>query len=268
MSKGKNAKFTIIELLVVISIIAILAALLLPALRNSKITAKRISCLSNQRQLGMAYLNYSSDFNGWGPGSPIPESLQEVMNINSYISGGNGVKLNGPVGWDYMCVQSVICSDTAPSDKVTNPSNIKFGLSSSNPERIRTGFTRNFGFATNNSGKVITDSSFYYGFNKTSWMKLQVPNLGEPFLNKLSISDHPMLGDIFPIDTTVWSIKDKYGIWGWVNNSSYIPTSHNRLGGNVVFLDGHGKFFNRPQLLQARMKGSSGWTIGGLPIDQ
>jgi prepilin-type N-terminal cleavage/methylation domain-containing protein/prepilin-type processing-associated H-X9-DG protein len=69
MSKGAQKRgFTLIELLVVIAIIAILAAILFPVFAKAREQARKTSCLSNLKQLGLGFMMYAQDYDETLPG--------------------------------------------------------------------------------------------------------------------------------------------------------------------------------------------------------
>lgn len=66
-----NKGFTLVELLVVIGIIALLIAMLLPALNKARNAAVRVSCQSNLRQLGQYWHIYANDHHGFFPNTGL-----------------------------------------------------------------------------------------------------------------------------------------------------------------------------------------------------
>lgn len=78
MHRSKNA-FTLIELLVVIAIIAILAAILFPVFAQAREKARATSCLSNEKELGLAVLMYNQDYD-----ECFPSGLQNAWYADSW----------------------------------------------------------------------------------------------------------------------------------------------------------------------------------------
>jgi prepilin-type N-terminal cleavage/methylation domain-containing protein/prepilin-type processing-associated H-X9-DG protein len=113
---NERRAFTLIELLVVIAVIAILAAILLPTLGQAKLSARRMTCVNNLRQLGLASQMYWDDHDGdafryilgatnggtiywfgwiepWVPGNEGQRAFDATAGILYPYLGGRGVEV-------------------------------------------------------------------------------------------------------------------------------------------------------------------------------
>ena len=151
--KMKKSGFTLIELLVVIAIIAILAAILFPVFARARENARRASCQSNLKQIGLGVLQYIQDYDeiypisgtGFAPTcaltsiQPYLKSTQ-IYQCPSESTAGNADPTNGGYS-DYFYNRDMgVTQTTTNAARLTNASlTIMMGDSMSGDAGLRTG---------------------------------------------------------------------------------------------------------------------------------
>ena len=128
----KRPGFTLIELLIVIGIIAVIAAILFPVFASVRERGRRTACLSNERQLGMAMLEYVADSGETFPGGSLWAGDKWVSETYPYVksaalfqcpSDGSTARYEVPVG--FIRVSYGLNSDLARHQFTTVPPTYK-----------------------------------------------------------------------------------------------------------------------------------------------
>jgi prepilin-type N-terminal cleavage/methylation domain-containing protein len=230
--------FTLVELLVVIAIIAILASMLLPTLGRARELGKRINCVGQMKQIGVAAMNYVNDFDGYwaawhqddgkSPATDIQRG--QWMTILAEYVGGNGLLWICPTAkfGDRQDMYEILKTSRAPYGSASRWRDPMFHVQTIGINGLR--FNRNH--STNKLRDVKSLSKLIYAMD----------NVG----NNNAYSPRNSNGGRYcnPRDGSTWPEYTS----GHVVNPCHLNTA------NILFAEGHVESIGRPEL---RIMGST-----------
>jgi len=255
--------FTLIELLVVIAIIAILAAILFPVFAQARAAARKTSCLSNVKQLGLGMLMYAGDYderfpswnwgffcNGGNAGAPRDSRAFWTMAIYPYVKNtGLYRDPNDGKTWNDMWAKG--CSDDNGLNSLFGPyrsnGTICEGWEGCNPNYVSYGISESLagGSRYNKIGAIPTPANWMM---MTDGLELVDVWGAADAGNWLQIADRATFANQPEGCCMMWTCCQTAAWWmanykTMANGTADIEnaTMHNG-GNNNCFVDGHAKF--------------------------
>lgn len=235
MLRVRKIGFTLVELLVVVTIISILMALLLPSLRNSIEQARMVACMARQKQLYLAEMSYSNDNNdaitlfyskgyvlrtSWLSLFPNYLGIQPAATLDGYVL------RKGALSWEngvpvarYPGNEIVVC----PSDPRTRVSH---------------------GYSSSSSLVSTYGQNPWLGWNNATVTSFEIGGYAHDHITRFGKIEKP-------VSILFWGENIGYAYPGSLGSdynhvSSGTPTKLGLFhfgGENVVFADGHGKHY-------------------------
>lgn len=251
--KTEMQRFTLIELLVVIAIIAILAGILLPALKRARDKAQQIQCLSNQRQLSLCVQNYAEENGGWGI---IVGANTEYIRLN-YSDGASHFRsyLQSPTKIKSRTSSTMLDyykSAKCPASEIKNPTCAYY------PGHVTTGLARlissyTSGFCISDNDLTMTNGWFGHGALYAGQPIVNIRYLGRGLVTSpggwkhtvYGPSQQPLMGDRHRKDVFGPCYATGDGILG---SSAQFMMGHENNGTNTMYFDGHGKWWTHTEV--------------------
>ncbi|MDR3710751.1 MAG: DUF1559 domain-containing protein [Capsulimonadaceae bacterium] len=249
---GLFAAFTLIELLVVIAIIAILAAILFPVFSTAREKARQTSCLSNLKQIGLGYVQYTQDYDEMSPYTCYTGSISTTcggsndgggtslgFDLNPYIKAANV----------WRCPSDTVHSAPVSAIASTSQGGLGYGGFANPSYAYNMYFMEQIGVGTSTDAtpKPLQMSQLQTPANDAVIMG----SWGTPG----SLNYSWLLDGAFQFDTRT------EGCTGYIPNDfdyrTYITqplmTGHNN-GGNAAYADGHAKWYSTGYLVAQTAK--------------